>query len=449
MRRLKRRPKNPGLEGSGESGVSDATPPRNPGTADSRSAEGGLRRKLAKALFALDPVEIQHRLAACEAATETMGRSLEEAIAGARELRREMELLRREVELLRDERVPALEARSDTVEDALRAVQDELARLRDTRLPGIESRLDGAERHMAETVEEVGILRDERLPAAVARQDALVERLAREQDEIASLVERMLQHEALPVPQPSAEEERLAEALAGVQPALVHELRGAEEEIAHRLQRYLPVLRDQAPVLDLGSGRGELLLLLREAGVEAVGIEGDPALATAAMRRGLRVRRDDVLAAVRGEKDGSWGAVTAVHLLEHLQPAVLLELLAQVRRILRDDGILIAECPNPHSLRVGAALFWLDPTHARPLLPETLELFLRASGFAIERVDRLHPFPDSQRFFAGRPEPGGAGDTGRRLARLEERLDATLNGFRDFSIIARKTRPQPGDTETA
>lgn len=440
MRRRKRRPKKPGLEGSGGSGVNDATPPRDPGTAGSRSAERGLRQKLAKALFALNPVEMQHRIAACETATEALGRLLEETIDGARELQRE-------VELLRDERVPALEDRSDTVEDALRAIQNELARLRDARLPGIESRLDGAERHITEIVEELGVLRDERLPAAVARQDALVERLAREQDEIGSLVERILQREALPVPRPSGEEERLAEALAGVQPALVREFRGTEKEIAHRLQRYLPALRDHAPVLDLGSGRGELLLLLREAGVEALGIEGDPALATAALRRGLRVRRDDVLAAVRGEKDGSWGAVTAVHLLEHLQPAILLELLAQVRRILRGDGILIVECPNPHSLRVGAALFWLDPTHARPLLPETLDLFLRASGFAIESVEQLHPFPDSQRFSAGRAEPGGTGDIGRRLVRLEERLDAMLNGFRDFSIIARKMRPPSGDTE--
>ncbi len=410
--------------------MSDGSSRRSSGAPESDAVGGGLRRKLARALFAFDPPEVTLRLERCEAAVEAVDRSLQDAAKGIRELQLELELLR-------DERVPTLESRADSAEEAIRDTQTEVAQLRDGRIREMEDRLDTIARQLAEAVEEIGVVRDERLPAAVARQDLLVERLAREQDELASLVERILQGEPLPVPAPSPAEDRLAGALESVQPVLLREFRGTEDEISHRLERYLPLLKEHAPVLDLGCGRGELLLLLREAGIEAAGVEADPALAAAARRRGLGVRQADVLSALRGEEDGSRGAVTAIHILEHLDPATLLELLAEVRRILRPDGVLIVECPNPHSLRVGAALFWLDPTHLRPLLPETLALFLRASGFSIESTEYLHPFPESQSFVAPREDPADTGGAAERLARLESRLDAILNGFRDFSIVAR------------
>jgi O-antigen chain-terminating methyltransferase len=193
-------------------------------------------------------------------------------------------------------------------------------------------------------------------------------------------------------------------------------------------------------VLDLGCGRGELLLALREAGVEAHGVEADAALAQAARRRGLDVELGGVLEAVRGQPEGRWGAVTAIHLFEHLTPGVLLELLAEVRRVLRPGGVLIVECPNPHTLRVGASLYWQDPTHARPLLPETLKLFLGASGLRVRSTELLHPFPDEQ-LLAGvlgdtSPLSSTGGGLQERLEAVVDRLDDLLNGPRDFSMVA-------------
>src|SRR5439155_20686990 len=50
-------------------------------------------------------------------------------------------------------------------------------------------------------------------------------------------------------------------------------MRGSVESIRERQRRYVDDLRHDAPVLDIGCGRGELLGLLREAGVEARGID--------------------------------------------------------------------------------------------------------------------------------------------------------------------------------
>jgi len=341
-------------------------------------------------------------------------------------------------------------ARFDQIDAAIRTLQDELAETRDTRVAAVEHRVDAAEAGLREASEEAGRLRDEVVPAAVSRSDALRERLAVELEEVASLVERSLRREPLPIADSTAiDEGRLAEALDEVQPLLLKSFRGSEDEIRHRLDRYLPELRQSAPVLDLGCGRGELLGLLREAGVEATGVEGDQALAGAARRRGLEVITGDLLEVLRTQQGDAFGAVTAIHVLEHLQPQRLPAVLAEVRRVLRPQGLFLAECPNPHTLRVGAALYWQDPTHRRPLLPETLELFLRAAGFAVERRELLHPFPPDQLLMDDEggtealtdPEVTALAD---RLDRLRRRLDEIVNGPRDFAVWASKPdQPEP------
>jgi len=277
-------------------------------------------------------------------------------------------------------RLDEVDRRADQIESSVRILQEELTEIRDVRLGPVEKRVDDVEEALGAVSDETGRLRDEVFPASVARSDALLERLAEELEETASLVERSLQGEPLPIAGAGPiEEGRLSDALNDVQPLLLESFRGSDEEIRHRLDRYLPDLRVGPPVLDLGCGRGELLLLLREAGVEATGVESDAALVQAAARRGLKVIQGDVLEVLRAQETDSQGAVTAIHLFEHLTPATLAAVLAEVRRVLRRGGLLIAECPNPHTLRVGAAFFWQDPTHSRPLLPETLELFLRAA----------------------------------------------------------------------
>jgi SAM-dependent methyltransferase len=381
-------------------------------------------RKWAKALYAMTPWalrgrtdDLQHQLDAFRAVLPTVERRLDDAEEALRTIQAEFG-------------------------EALQTIQGELVEVRDRRLRSAENRVDTLEQALFDASSEITRLRDEALPVSVARSDALVGRLAEELEEVASLVERSLRGEPLPVvDSASVSEDRLAESLKAVQPLLLESFRGSDQEIRHRLDRYLPDLQASPPVLDLGCGRGELLLLLREAGVEAAGIEGDAALAGAVRRRGLEVIEGDVLDALRDVEDDSRGAVTAIHLFEHLATPVLVAVLAEIRRVLRCGGILIAECPNPHSLRVGGSLFWQDPTHLRPLLPETLELYLRAAGFSPSRREFLNPFPADQLFEDD--EGGTRAETdsdvtaiAERLDRLRRRLDEVLNGPRDFVVWA-------------
>jgi SAM-dependent methyltransferase len=341
-----------------------------------------------------------------------------------------------------DAAVASAHIRLDGVEEHARQMQRELESLRDGRIPPIERRLDDTERIAGGAEAEAARLRDDVVPAVVDRGNILIDRLAAELEEVASLVQRILLAEPLPVPS-SEPERRMAEEQARVQPRILEAFRGSEEEIRHRLEHHLAVLEGVGSVLDLGCGRGELLLLLREAGIDASGIESDPALAQAARRRGLEVIENDALTALRSQEDGRWGATTAIHFFEHLAVADLLSVVAEIRRVLQPGGVLLVECPNPHNLRVGAALYWRDPTHLRPLLPETLSLYLEASGFEVGDVSFLHPFPSEEQFCGdGLRSTGKLGDglaaIDDRIERIAGRLDELLNGPRDFAIVARK-----------
>jgi O-antigen chain-terminating methyltransferase len=332
--------------------------------------------------------------------------------------------------------------RCDAIESAVRQLQEHIESLRSEQIVAIEKRLDGTEATLREVAHIGARTRDEVVPAVVARGNLLIDRLASELDETASLVERLLRREPLPVADAGPGERELALALKSVQPALVETFRGSEEEIGHRLEHHLPLLRDHAPVLDLGCGRGELLVMLRDAGVDATGVEADPALAGAATRRGLEVVHGDAVDVLRRQPENHWGAITAIHLLEHLDSAAIMALLAEARRALRPGGIVVVESPNPRNLRVGAAEYWVDPTHLRPLLPDTLEVFFKASGFQVDRVEFLHPFPADQQLTRddqAEAVQGAAPEVmaiSHRLDRLAARLDELLNGPRDFVVVA-------------
>ncbi|HEX3555660.1 MAG TPA: hypothetical protein VIA62_20755 [Thermoanaerobaculia bacterium] len=56
-------------------------------------------------------------------------------------------------------------------------------------------------------------------------------------------------------------------------------------------------------------------------------------------------------------------------------------------------GVFILETPNPVSVVVAARNFWLDPTHVRPVHPESLKPMYELAGFdPVERLD-LRPLP--------------------------------------------------------
>lgn len=100
-------------------------------------------------------------------------------------------------------------------------------------------------------------------------------------------------------------------------------------------------------ILDIGAGRGELLMAARAHGWEAVGIEPSASFAEHAARSsGAEVRREPVERC--GFPDGSFDVVILAAVLEHLYNPD--ETVGEVARILRPGGALFLDVPNEAGL---------------------------------------------------------------------------------------------------
>jgi SAM-dependent methyltransferase len=156
--------------------------------------------------------------------------------------------------------------------------------------------------------------------------------------------------------------------------------RGSEALIRDRQRIYLDVVADRGPVVDLGCGRGEMLALLTQAGIECRGVDLDEAMVDHARGNGATVDHGDALEFLVKQEDASLGAIFSAQFIEHLPAGLLPELLELARTKLLPNGVFIAETVNPHSPRALKA-FWIDPTHQHPLFPETMLALCRLTGF--------------------------------------------------------------------
>src|SRR4029079_13324908 len=135
-----------------------------------------------------------------------------------------------------------------------------------------------------------------------------------------------------------------------------------------RERAYSEDCRAAAPVLDVGGGRGELLGLLRDAGIEARGVDADADMAAYAKGDGLDVEQADALAYLEAQPDGAFGVLCAAQVVDTLPPAVLFRFLELARQKLRPGGLLVAETINPLS-PLALRSYFADLTPAPPCVP--------------------------------------------------------------------------------
>ncbi len=213
--------------------------------------------------------------------------------------------------------------------------------------------------------------------------------------------------------------------------------RGDPVEVAMTLaERYVELLADHAPVVDIGCGAGGLLAALREAGVEGRGVDLDPGMVAEAQASGLDVVQGDGLSYLAEVADGSLGAITAIHVVEHLVFADLCRFLDLAASKLRPGGVLVCETPNPTALIVLGHSYILDPTHKWPLHPSLLTFLCERAGFAGIDV-RFHSPAD---FFAV-PLLDESVDAPAQVATINDalhRLNSVLFGPQEYAVVASK-----------
>ena len=205
--------------------------------------------------------------------------------------------------------------------------------------------------------------------------------------------------------------------------------------LATLADRYAALLAEHQPVLDFGCGRGELVDVLAARGIDATGIDPDPGMVAEAQGQGRAVLLGDGLEYLRQAPTNELGAVISVHVVEHLQLPVLVELLELAAARLRPGGVFIAETPNPTSLIVLGNSYILDPTHVWPLHPSLMTFLAERAGFRDVELRFFSPAEDYRLapIDAGREAPPWVADLNVSI----ERLNDVLFGPQEYAIVAR------------
>lgn len=156
--------------------------------------------------------------------------------------------------------------------------------------------------------------------------------------------------------------------------------RGDSAEIMERQRCYLEYFKE-GPVVDIGCGRGEFLALLKNQGIEAVGVELSKENFHCCTEQELPVLMGDGIAYLEGCEEGSLGGVFGAQVAEHLTLKNLSRLFASAYKALKPGGVLILETLNPQCLMIFAESFYLDPSHEKPLHPLTMRFMAEYQGF--------------------------------------------------------------------
>ena len=202
---------------------------------------------------------------------------------------------------------------------------------------------------------------------------------------------------------------------------------GDEPVIRKQSEAFIDLFKGRQRVLDLGSGRGIFLQLLKDRGIGGYGVDLDPRMVEASREKGLEAHEVDALTHLRQIEAGSVDGLYARHLAEHILPGELVEILRSCRRALAPGAPLVFVTPNPKTLTVGAHTFWLDPQHLRPIPPELFKFYLEVEGFTNVSVRTFEP--SEKRLNESVPE-GPIRDNVKLL-------NETLFGDRDYAVIGR------------
>jgi len=332
--------------------------------------------------------------------------------------------VRRSADATRSELRQELTALDSAVSETVRATQSKIEELlRDinnqTReIHGIRKQLDKVGNETGQVAKELMTLStdSQRLRQEIGIQRARIA-LLEEPSDRSRLVDRKS-------PETAAGKARNLDALYA---ELEDHFRGAGENLRQSFEFYLPYVQSlpnaALTVVDLGCGRGEWLGVLHQHNMKALGVDNNSVMVESCRERSLPVVESGALAYLVDQPESSLRAVTAFHLIEHLQFDDLMILLDEIMRTLQPGGVAIFETPNPDNLFVASNYFYHDPTHRNPLPSRLAKFLVESRGFARVEVINLHECAEGR--FAGSDE-------------VSVRLNELFYGPMDYAIVGWK-----------
>lgn len=169
----------------------------------------------------------------------------------------------------------------------------------------------------------------------------------------------------------------------------------------HEMGRSGISAHQEARVLEIGYGNGAFLEFARRQGWSIMGVEANQSLVETAIRAGYEAYPTE---SIRDLAAGSFDAIVAFDVIEHMSKTELMDFFAEVRRLLTIGGVFLARFPNGDSPN-GLANQNGDISHQTSIGSRLAE-YLAAS----QRLDVV--------FLGGQAQPVLAGSTAISLYRF-------------------------------
>jgi O-antigen chain-terminating methyltransferase len=159
-----------------------------------------------------------------------------------------------------------------------------------------------------------------------------------------------------------------------------------------------------------------------------------------ARAQGLDCFKADALDFLQDRPAASLDGIFSSQVIEHFQPDYLRRFISAAFRALRPGAPLLLETVNPLSLFALSRIYFLDPTHQRPLHPEYMRYLLENSGFTAVEVT-FSAEPEAEKLATVDPAAPQALPFNDNV----DRLNRLLFSPSEYAVMGRK--PSQGGAE--
>lgn len=206
----------------------------------------------------------------------------------------------------------------------------------------------------------------------------------------------------------------------GLDAAFLEFIRAPDPQARRRIHGwYVRLFEGCGKVVDLACGGGEFVGFLSETGIEAIGVDDDPANVAKAAEAGHQVFQSDVIDWLEGQPPESIDGVFNAHLVEHLPYETVAALYRECHRVLSPGGRMVTVTPNVRAIYSHLETFYQHFGHVSFYHPLLLRFFGERAGF--ERSEEgenpqlaspMFGHTDSSRLVGTKDSASGAIDAG-------------------------------------
>jgi len=162
--------------------------------------------------------------------------------------------------------------------------------------------------------------------------------------------------------------------------------------------QYVKHFKSSKSVLDLGCGSGVFLELLKNAGINAAGVERDETVVEYGRGMGLDITPADALEFLK-QPGPLFSGIYCSHFVEHLPFAAVQEIIQLLFNRIEPNGVALLVFPDPESIRSQLFGFWRDPEHVRYYHSDLITAVAQSVGFELnwcshdDRPHHIVPMP--------------------------------------------------------